>query len=159
MKFFLPVFEWSDQTHVAIAIRNSRWLFPVIETFHLLALALLLGTVIIMSLRLFGVVMKRERISELAKQLAPWTLGALCVVLPSGWLLFASEAFKCYDSIPFRVKMVCLFLALIYHFTFYRKIVRADDSRITPLTARATGILSLLLWFSVGLGGRGIGFL
>jgi hypothetical protein len=159
MKFFLPIFEWSDQTQVAIAIRNSRWLFPVIETFHLLALALLLGTVIIMSLRLFGLAMMRERISELAKQLAPWTVGALCVLLPSGWLLFASEAFKCYDSIPFRVKMVCLLLALTYHFTFYRKIVCADDNRITPFTARAAGIFSLALWFSVGLGGRAIGFL
>jgi hypothetical protein len=159
MKFFLPIFEWSDHTRVAIAIRNSRWLFPIIETLHLLALALLLGTIIVMGLRLFGAVMRRQLVSEVAKQLSPWTLGALCVVLPSGWLLFASEAFKCYDSIPFRVKMVCLFLALVYHFTVYRKIIRADEGRVTASVKRFAGIISLVLWFSVGLAGRGIGFL
>jgi len=114
---------------------------------------------IVMSLRLFGVVMRRQQVSEVARALSPWTLGALCVVLTSGWLLFASEAFKCYDSIPFRVKMVCLFLALTYHFTIYRKIIRADEGRVTASMNRFAGILSLVLWFSVGLAGRGIGFL
>jgi hypothetical protein len=90
-------------------VSPSRSLFPIIETFHLIALALLLGTMIVMSLRLFGMVMRRQQVSEVAKQLPPWTLGALWVVLPSGRLLFASEAFKCYDSIPSRAKMVCLF--------------------------------------------------
>lgn len=157
MRFFLPIFEWSDQTRAAAVIRNSRWLFPVVETFHLLALSLLLGTVIVISLRLFGLVMRKQSVAEVARQLSPWTLGALCVVLPSGWLLFASEAFKCYDSIPFRVKMVCLFLALTYHFTIFRRITFSGGP-LTAAASRAAGIVSLVLWFSVGLAGRTIGF-
>lgn len=158
MKLFLPIFEWSDQTAAAVAIRNSRWLFPVVETFHLLALALLLGTIFMMSLRLFGVIMRKQTIPELASQLSPWTIGALCFVVPSGWLLFASEAFKCYDSIPFRVKMICLLLALTYHFTIFRKVTH-EEERFSDAERRAAGIVALVLWFSVGLAGRGIGFL
>jgi len=159
VSLFLPIFEWSDGTWVAAAIRNSRWLFPFIETIHLLALALLLGTIVIMSLRLFGLVMPHQIVSQLARELSPWTLGSLSVVLPTGWLLFASEAFKCYDSVPFRVKMVSLFLAILYHFTIYRKVTRLDKAQLTPLSSRLAAGVSLLLWFSVGLAGRGIGFL
>lgn len=159
MPFFRPFFQWSDGTWVGILLRRSLWLFPLVETIHLLALAFLLGTIAILSLRLFGLVMRRQNISQFARDLAPWTLGSLWVVLLSGWCLFASEAFKCYDSIPFRIKMVCLFLAILYHFTIYRKLTQSERPRVTTRQARLAAGTSLLLWFSVGLAGRGIGFL
>jgi hypothetical protein len=159
MSFFMPIFKWSDSTWVGMALRQSVWLFPIVETFHLLALALLLGTVTIVSLRLFGLMFARYSVAEVARNLAPWTIGCLAIVLISGWCLFASEAFKCYDSTPFRIKMICLFLAIVYHSTIYWKVTRLDHSRVTPLLGRIAGALSLLLWFSVGLAGRAIGFL
>lgn len=159
MHFFMPIFKWSDSSWVGMALRQSVWLFPIVETFHLLALAFLLGTVIILSLRLFGLMLVRQSVAEVARNLAPWTFGCLVVVLISGWCLFASEAFKCYDSTPFRIKMVCLFLAIVYHFTIYRRLTRSDQSRISPVAGRVTASLSLILWFSVGLAGRAIGFL
>jgi len=159
MSFFRPFFIWSDATWVGIALRQSRWLFPFVETIHLLALAFLLGTITILSLRLFGLILPRQTVSQVERDLTPWTVGSLCVVLPSGWCLFASEAFKCYDSIPFRVKMVCLFLAVLYHFTVYRKVVQSVSLSVTNRQAQLAAGISLLLWFSVGLAGRAIGFL
>jgi uncharacterized membrane protein len=159
MSFFLPIFKWSDGTWIGATLRQSVWLFPIVETFHLLALAFLLGTITILSLRLFGLIMARQSVADVARNLAPWTLGCLVIALISGWCLFSSEAFKCYDSTPFRIKMVCLFLAILYHFTVYRKVTRLDQSQLNPLLGRIAGALSLLLWFSVGLAGRAIGFL
>jgi uncharacterized protein DUF6644 len=159
MSFVRPFFQWSDGTWVGIALRQSLWLFPLVETIHLLALSLFLGTIGILGLRVFGLAMRQQKIPQFAGDLAPWTIGSLCVAVLSGWCLFASEAFKCYDSIPFRIKMVCLFLAVLYHFTIYRKVTRSETSRVTTGRARLAAVISLLLWFSVGLAGRAIGFL
>jgi hypothetical protein len=155
---FLPFFEWCDKLWVGVAIRKSSRLFPLIETIHLLALALLLGTIVIVSLRVFGLVMRRQSVSQVAGELAPWTLGGLCVMLLTGSLLFASEALKCYRNPPFRVKMVCLLLAIVYHFTFYRKVTRSVEAPLMMLWSRLAAGLSLTLWFAVALAGRGIGF-
>jgi hypothetical protein len=159
MSFFRPFFEWSDATWVGNALRQSRWLFPLVETIHLLALAFLLGTITILSLRLFGLILRRQSAAQVERDLMPWTVGSLCVVLPSGWCLFASEAFKCYDSIPFRVKMVCLFLAVLFHFTVYPKVIQSVNLNVTNRQTQLTAFISLLLWFSVGFAGRAIGFL
>src|SRR4030095_10538865 len=158
MHFLLPFFQWSDQTWLGETIRNSRIYFPIIETFHLLALTLLFGAVIILNLRLCGIIMKNQPTWQVAQDLAPWAFWSLVVILVSGVLLFLSEALKCYASVPFQVKMVFLFSALVFHFTIHLKVARAerDPGLISGILV---GTISLLLWFGVGLGGRAIGFL
>jgi hypothetical protein len=158
MHFLLPFFRWCDGTWLAETIRSSRIYFPIVETFHLLALTMLFGAVIVLNLRLAGLIMKNQPTQQVAKDLAPWAWWSLVVILASGITLFLSEAMKCYASVPFQVKMVFLFFALVYHFTIHRKVSRSD---IEP--KRAWGVLvgtvSILLWLGVGLGGRAIGFL
>jgi len=155
----LPLFKWCDNTWLGNVIRNSRIYFPIIETFHLFALTLLFGAVVILNLRLFGFILRRQPISQLALDLAPWIRWNVVVILASGIMLFLSEAMKCYASEPFRFKMVFLFSALLFHFTIFRWVTRAGEGRMNPIWNWATGVLSLALWFGVGLGGRAIGFL
>ena len=148
--------NWCNSFPVGIAIRKSQWLFPIIETVHLLALTILLGTLIIVSLRVFGVVMRQRTVADVTRELAPWTITALATMILSGALLFLSEATKCYESPPFRIKMVCLLLAIVYHFAVYRRIMNSQSSPM--LWSRLGAVMSLLTWFSVGLAGRAIGF-
>jgi hypothetical protein len=158
MEFLLPFFRWCDSTWLAETIRNSRIYFPVIETFHLLALTVLFGAVIVLNLRLCKVAMNRQPVQMLAQDLAPWAFWSLVVILVSGVLLFLSEALKCYASKPFQVKMVFLFAALIFHFTVHRKVTRTDrDPRL--FSGLVVGAINFFLWLGVGLGGRAIGFL
>lgn len=154
----LPFFQWCDSTWIGVTIRESRYLFPVIETVHLLGLTLLLGTTIIISLRLFGIVMRRQPVAQLAEDLAPWTLGSLIVMLLTGFLLFLSEALKCYDSRPFRLKMAFLLAAILYQFTIYRRFARSSSAALRPVWSGVVAAISLGLWFGVGLMGRAIGF-
>ena len=154
----LPFFRWCDSTWISIAIRDSRFLFPAIETFHLLGITMLLGTLLLVNLRLFNLGMRRQSIDRLALELRPWTLGSLAVILVSGTLLFLSEALKCYDSGPFQLKMLLLFLAILFQFTVHRPFTMSGKALITPFRARLVGSLSLMLWFGVGLAGRAIGF-
>jgi hypothetical protein len=143
---------------ISQAIRNSRVAFPIIENFHLFALTVLLGSLVVLTLRQFGLVYKTQAISEVANALRPWNRWSLVVMLVSGILLFLSEAMKCYGNTSFRVKMVFLFPALLFQFTIYNRIVAAED-KIAPTGGKVAAAVALCLWFGVGLAGRGIGFL
>ena len=158
MQFLLPFFKWSDSTWLGETIRGSRIYFPIIETFHLLALTVLFGAVIVLNLRLCRIIMKHQPVQQVAEDLKPWAFWSLIVILVSGFMLFTSEAMKCYASGPFQVKMVFLFLALVFHFTVHRKVTRADrEPRF--FWGISVGSVNFLLWLGVGLGGRAIGFL
>jgi len=153
-----PFFEWCDRTAIGMWIRDeSIWPFPIIETFHILALTLLFGTILIVDLRLLGMGMRRQSASMLARELRPWMYGALALILFTGTLLFLSEALRCYGNDGFRFKMVSLFLALAFHFATFRR-ATMDDSRMSPGWKKLVALVSMTLWLCVGVGGRAIGF-
>jgi hypothetical protein len=154
----LPFFQWCESTAVGDFIRTSLWLFPVIEAFHLVAFAVLGGAVLLMDLRLLGLVMTSQPTAQVAREARPWLLGSLLGMVASGVLLFLSEAVKCYYSFPFRVKIICLFLAVIFTWTLHQRVARADEARVGMLKPRLAGLVSLVLWGAVAWGGRWIGF-
>jgi len=158
MSLFLPLFTWADHTAIGVAIRASRWLFPVIEAFHLIALALLGGTVLIVDMRLLGWGLRSRPVSELASDMQPWMVAGLLVMLSSGFLLFLSEPKKLYDNLPFQIKMVFLFLAIVYTFTIRRRLLKSNVDIAWPARSRLAGGVSIALWSVVGFMGRGIGF-
>ncbi len=109
-----------------------------------MGLALLVGTITLVDLRTLGLGMRRQTVSELAAQLAPWTRAGLVVMLTTGAVLFSADVTR-YDHNPaFRMKMVFLLLALVSHFTIHRH------------AGKLAAILSLTLWTCVVIGGRGI---
>src|SRR5580698_9870164 len=158
MLSIVPFFQWCDNTRVSLAIRDSRIAFPIIENFHLFALTVLLGSLVVLCLRQFGVIYKTQPISEVALALRPWNLWSLAVMLTSGVLLFLSEAMKCYGNTSFRVKMYFLFAALLFQFTIYNRTVKKEGLS-APLSGKLAAGVALCLWFGVGLAGRAIGFL
>jgi hypothetical protein len=153
----LPFFQSCYDSAVGETIRESTWLFPLIEAFHLLGLALTVGAVLLVDLRLMGVGLSKQPVDELAAGAQPWLIGSLILMIASGTLLFLSEAVKCYYSFPFWVKMTSLLLAILFTFTVLRRVTRMDPAK-RPGLARLTAIVSLLLWFGVAWGGRWIGF-
>ena len=159
MSSLLPIFRWFDETWIGDAINESNWLFPAIEGVHIVALALLLGAIVVLDLRLFGVMLRTKPTAQLYRELAPWILCSLVVILATGLMLFASEALKAYSSGPFQVKIVLLFAAILSHYTIHRKVANADEGHFSPLWAKAAATVSLVLWFGVGYAGRAIGFL
>jgi hypothetical protein len=116
MKTIYPFFKWIDGTWMNKLINDSNWLFPAIEAVHIVALALLFGAVIVLNLRLLGFMMRGRSLPQLARELEPFTLVSLIVILASGVLLFVSEAVKSFYSTPFRIKMVLLLSAIVFHF-------------------------------------------
>lgn len=154
----LSVFRWLEDTGVGRAIRDSIWLFPLIEGVHLAAFALIGGAIVLVDLRLLGLGLRRQPIAVVAREAQPWFLGGLAVMIASGALLFLSEAVKCYYSQPFWVKMSALFLAILFTFTVRRRVVTADEVPARPVRGRLVALASLALWGTVAWGGRWIGF-
>ena len=154
----LEFFQWGYQTPVGETIRNSTWLFPVIEAVHLLGFGLTLGSVLLVELRLLGVGLNRQPVSELAANAQPWMLAGIAVMFASGIPLFLSESIKAYYSFAFWVKMTSLLLVLIFTFTVRRHVTRRDMTSNRPLLGRLMAVISLCLWFGVAWGGRWIGF-
>jgi hypothetical protein len=153
-----PFFEWCEASTIGNGIRNSLWAFAAIESVHLLALAAIGGAVLMVDMRLLGLGLRRQPIAEVARNAYPWFVGSLIVMIVTGVALFLSEAVKCYYSTPFWVKMSSLALAITFSFTVRRKVTLADESRVRPIWHKVVAIVSLLLWFGVGAGGRWIGF-
>lgn len=150
--------QWCNSSFFGHGIRNSRWLFPFVEIFHLIGLGVLGGTILVLNLRLLGLGFRSDRTSDLAKDCRPWMIGGLAVMLISGFLLFSTEAVKMYGNWAFRWKMIFLLSAILFTFTIYRKVVTSDESQVPRVSRMLVALLSLLLWAGVGLGGRAIGY-
>jgi hypothetical protein len=152
-----------EGTPIATAVRESTWLFPTIESLHVLSITLVVGTIMIVDLRLINVAGRRRPVSELMRETLPWTWGAFVCAVITGSLLFSSSARKYAHNWQFEVKMLMLLLAginmAIFHLgSSYRSISLWDRKDMTPNPARLAGGISLAIWVTVVALGRWIGF-
>ena len=162
MSSIFSLCQWLHDSSLGTSIRESEYLFPVIETIHVLGITLVVGTIAIVDLRLLGVVFKREKFSDVLSQVLPLTWTGFAVVFASGLLIFVSEAVDAYKNPAFRIKLVLLLLValnpLIFHSTIYRRVAEWDNAPIAPRQARLTAVLSLALWSTIIIAGRAIAY-
>ena len=154
----LPFFQWCESLWLGQFVVGSLWLFPVIESVHLLALALLGGAIFVVDFRLIGLGLKDRDVSELARDARPWMIAGLIVMIMTGIPLFLSESVKCYYSTAFWIKMTTLPIALVFSFTVRERVALSQSVRNTARRQQLVGALSIALWFTVAAAGRWIGF-
>ena len=150
------LFETLERSAIGEGIRQSSWLFPVVEAAHLLALALLGGAVLMLDLRLLGAGLASQSPATLEKQVRPWLIGAICAMVATGVPLALSEALKLYGKEAFWIKMGALGLALAFTFTVRNPYARRDPE--IGAASRAVAGVSIALWLTVAVAGRWIGF-
>ena len=150
--------RWVQFSEPLVAMRSSPWLFPVIATIHLMGLAVIGGAVLLVDLRLLGLGLRRQPVSELARDAERWLVGGLLVMVSTGILLFMCFATKYYYLTFFWVKMVALFLVVVFTLSVRRRVTMADETRMNPVWSKVVAVVSLSLWTIVALGGRWIGF-
>lgn len=159
----IPQFcSWLENTKMAAAIRTSTWLFPTIESIHVLAITIVVGSAAMLDLRLLGIASRDRSVTEVHREILPWTWASFACAVVAGFLMFSSDATKYYQDGPFRWKMFTLLLvglnAAVFEFGPFRGVSRWDSEKKTPLSAKLAGVISLVLWvFVVGFG-RWIGF-
>ena len=153
-----PFVNWLGATELGQWLGQSTdriaWLF----VFHLFGLTLLLGSTIVLNIRLLGLGFRSHQISQLTQETAIFRTVGFLLMLLSGALIFTGGAVSYFEGQWFRRKMVLLVIALLFNFTLFRKITNAEEGRYNPRLNRITGLVALLLWFSVGAAGRAIAF-
>jgi hypothetical protein len=152
---------WLQELDFPTQIRESAFLFPTIETVHVFALVLVVGSIMTVDLRLLGLTNRDRPFTHLAAEMLPWTWTAFAVAAIAGLLMFSSKATTYFANIPFRIKMICLVLAGLNMFWFHwagtRHLKMWDHSK-PPAAAKFAGGASLLLWTVIVATGRWIGF-
>lgn len=151
-----------QDTKLGVAVRESTWLFPTVECLHVLAITLVVGSIVMMDLRLLGVSSRKLTVAHMANEVLPWTRASFVAAVLTGGTLFTSNAVKYAANTPFQIKMLLIVLAginmLVFHLIIYRKVHRWNENPRTPFYAKLAGGVSLLCWVGVVSCGRWIGF-
>ena len=154
--------HWLKETDFATAIRENGSLFPWIEAVHVLAITIVIGSLGLLELRLIGIASLNRSVSRVLKDVLPITWSAFAVSVLSGFLLFASNAPTYAANAFFLSKLVLLAAAGLNAFGFHafveRSIAKWDSAARTPIPARLSGALSLVMWVGIVVCGRWVGF-
>jgi hypothetical protein len=154
--------EWLQQTSLAVQIRDSLFVFPLLEATHVIGLSLVFGTIAIVDLRLLGLASIHRPFQQLASDTLKWTWLAFAITALTGGLMFMTNAAVYFHNAYFRAKAVLLVLAAINVFVFEvtagRTAQRWGTSPSSPPIGRIVATLSLVIWVAVIVTGRMIGF-
>jgi hypothetical protein len=156
---FLKVIEAS---RFATTIRDSIWMFPIIESIHVISFTLVVGTIAVIDLRLLGVASTKRAFQRMASDILKWTWAAFALTVATGLTMFSTNAQIYYHNPFFRTKMLLLLLAgvnmLVFEMTAGRTVHSWDKAPSAPATGKTVAVLSLTLWIGVIFMGRIIGF-
>ena len=158
----LPFCQWLAETSGSVALHESLYMYPLVESAHVLTLCLFLGMAIMFDLRLLGVTMTSVPMTEIRKKLGPWMAGGFVVMVITGALLFYAIPLRSYQNLFFRLKMILMLVAglnvWLFHSRVYPKVIGADTAAAPPRAARRAGALSLVLWIGIIISGRMIDY-
>ena len=148
---------WLEQSGLGVAMRQWRWLYPIVEITHILGIVLLAGAAAMWDLRLLGV-SRRLPVSLMARHLLPWARVGFATVLPTGLMMFVAHAGEMATNPAFQVKVILIVLALANTVLFHRRVFPTvegwDVGRPAPVPARVAAGVSLGLWAAVIACGR-----
>ena len=158
----MGIFEWIQTWPIAVEIGISPWLFPAIESIHVLAVVLVIGSIARVDLRLLGYIHRDIPITEVESLLLPWSWTSFAVAAITGGLLFTSTAVRYVENFWFDTKMILLALIFINMMYFEKVVFKSganwNTAALPPFNVRLSGALSLIFWVGVITTGRLIGF-
>ncbi len=162
MSQFQDLIAYFEDSGLAESIRENDVLFPLIESAHVVAICLVVGSILVLDLRLLGLASIHRPVSRLTAAVLPVTWGAFAVAATSGFLLFISNATKYLENGYFVAKILLICAAgvnmIIFHGISAKDLPQWEKEPMPPLRARLAGVLSILLWIAVVACGRWLGF-
>jgi len=154
--------EWLAKTPGSVALHESLYAYPLVESAHVLTLCVFVGTAVLFDLRLLGLTLRQVPASEVLDRLLPWTKAGFGVMVVTGALLFYAIPVRTYQNVFFRAKVVLLLLAglnvWIFTRTSQRRMADWDLDEAAPGGARVAAALSLALWAAIIVAGRMIAY-
>jgi hypothetical protein len=154
--------NWLESTPLAVYIAESTIAFPAIEIVHVVAITLVFGTIAIVDFRLLGLGSNNRAVTELCRDVLPWTWAAFAIAAITGTLLFIHHATEYFANTAFRMKMLLMLAAAINMIVFelitFRGVAKWDrDVPVVP-AGKVAGTVSIFCWLGVVGFGRWVGF-
>ena len=155
------IWSWLESSGIAVAMREWTWLYPIIEIAHIIGFVVLVGAAFSFDLRLLGV-SSGLPVTHLAHHLLRWSRVSLLVVVPTGFLMFMTNATKMAGNPVFRIKLILIVLAginaLVFRLWTSNSVERWNVNEPSPLAAKLSAVFSLVAWSAVISCGRLIAF-
>jgi hypothetical protein len=156
------IWENIQNSSLGTTIAESTWMFPTLETIHVIFLVSVLGTIFVVDLRMLGWTSNRFALTAVAKDTLPWTWGAFIGAAITGTLLWVSKASDYMHNPYFLLKMATMALAglnmMYFHFITWRTVEHWDKDATMPSSVKVGAALSIVFWLGVVFFGRAIGF-
>ncbi|MES2698677.1 MAG: DUF6644 family protein [Pseudomonadota bacterium] len=156
------IWESIEYSPMGISIAESLWAFPTIETLHVIALVTVLGTLLVMDLRMLGLASTAVPVRKVSEDTLKWTWMAFVLAAITGTLLWISKAHSYMINPYFLTKMGVMALAglnmLYFHFVTYKTVDQWDTLASPPTAVKLSAVLSLVMWVVIVFCGRAIGF-
>lgn len=153
---------WINDTAWSVALRESLFVWPIVEATHVITIMLFFGTIVMVDLRLLGAAFTTVRMSEMTARILPWTVAGFILMLVTGALLFYAKPIVYYHSLFFRMKMVILLISLANIYLHHRRARKYasdwDEAAAPPAAVRASAALSLTGWIAIVITGRMIAY-
>src|SRR5262245_18514661 len=154
--------QWLAETPGSIALHESLFMYPLVESVHVLTLCLFVGMSTMLDLRILGLTLRRVPLTDITHRLFPWMFVGFAVMVISAVALCYAIPVRSYQSIWIRMKFLLPILAGLHAWDFHSavyKSVRAWDVSVdVPPRARLAGILSLMFWAGIIVFGRMIAY-
>ena len=136
----------SSAVDLGVPLKNS-WIFPIVQSIHLCGIAMLVGPIVTLDLRLLNFALRGRSVAEIARRFAPWTRAGFATMLVTGPFLFVTDIPRYVHNPAFLFKMAVLSIALAFHFAMGYRVERRG---------KLAAVISIALWTCVVLGGRAI---
>jgi magnesium-transporting ATPase (P-type) len=154
--------DWLSRTGISVAFQSANWFVPLVQTVHIIAIAILLTTVYVISFRLIGITRGAQPLASLAARSVPWIWTALCVLLVSGILLTVTEPARELLNWVFRVKMLLVLILAVTLWIVQSRMRRNPqywtESPVRRRAARAIGIAFIIVGACIVTAGRWIAY-
>jgi hypothetical protein len=135
-------------------VRLNEFLLPILNLVHLFSMAIFVGALLMVDLRLLGKLLTKEPVSKVARDAHPWLVGSLLVLTATGIPAAIGTASLQYYSPMFRMKMLILFCGLFYTFILRRRVTQADPARVGPVWGKVVAVGSIAIWLIVAISAR-----
>ena len=151
-----------ESSPLAVAMRQDLWLYPIVEIFHIAGFTVLVGSIVVLDLRLLGL-SRTLSVRDLSRHILPWTFAALLLIVPTGLLMFMAHASDLISNRAFQLKLGLIALAgvnaALFHTGAGRNQSQWEREAAPSLAVRMHAVVSLIIWGSVIACGRLLAYL
>jgi hypothetical protein len=162
LEWIVGILQWINDLPFSERVRDTLWVFPSIETIHVIAIVFVLGSITRLDMRLMGLIWRDRPVTEVSGEMLPFTWTSFVIAAIFGSMLWMAKPLTYFGIAFFDVKMILIMLAginmLYFQFVTFKNVAVWDRDPIPPPAARVQGALSMAFWLSVVVCGRFIGF-